>query len=525
MLILEWTLGLLLGAVLLAALARRIGAPSPALLALGGVTLALLPHGPRLSLAPDLALALFVAPVLLDTAFDSSLRDLQRNWIPLTSLIVGAVAVTTAVVAIAARWLIPAMSWPVAVTLGALLAPPDAAAATAVLKEVRLPRRLMAILEGESLLNDATALLIYRLAVGAALAKVGSDLTIGLTLTAELLGSVALGFCLAFVFGNIIGRFSDVPSSIIMQFIGTFGAWIVADRLHLSGVLTIVTFAIVLSRRPPVRMPPALRVPSYAVWETVVFLLNALAFVLVGLQIGPILSRIGSAQQAQAFTFAGAVLLAVVLARFLWVFTYNRSLWLINLTLGQHIPRALAVPTPPLKRSLVVSWCGMRGIVTLAAALALPDGSNGLAAFPYRDLIVLTAFTVVIGTLVVQGLTLRPLLMMLRLEDDEVMVDETRLGREEMLKAAFDSVDQNGSSSADAIRREYSQLLGRVDGTGTLSPQARLLDAAMRQRARTAARERLNQLRLEGAIGDSTYQQLEAELDMYELSAEASDRW
>jgi CPA1 family monovalent cation:H+ antiporter len=299
----------------------------------------------------------------------------------------------------------------------------------------------------------------------------------------------------------------------------------VADRLHLSGVLTIVTFAIVLSRRPPVRMPPALRVPSYAVWETVVFLLNALAFVLVGLQMGPILSRIGSAQQAQAFTFAGAVLLAVVLARFLWVFTYNRSLWLINLTLGQHIPRALAVPTPPLKRSLVVSWCGMRGIVTLAAALALPDGSNGLAAFPYRDLIVLTAFTVVIGTLVVQGLTLRPLLMMLRLEDDEAMVDETRLGREEMLKAAFDSVDQNGSSSADAIRREYSQLLGRVDGTGTLSPQARLLDAAMRQRARTAARERLNQLRLEGAIGDSTYQQLEAELDMYELSAEASDRW
>src|ERR1700676_2659333 len=260
MVILQWILALLLGAVLLAALARRIGVPSPALLALGGMGVALLPDGPRLSLDPDLALALFLAPVLLDAAFDSSLRDLQSNWLPVTSLIVIAVGVTTAAVAMVAHWLVPAMSWPVAVTLGTLVAPPDAAAATAVLKEVRLPHRLLVILEGESLLNDASALLIYRLAVGAALSRDGTNLGVASTLALVLLGSVAIGVLLAFVFGNIIGRFSDVPSSIIMQFIGAFGVWIIADRLHLSGVLAIVTFAVILPLCPPIRTRAVVRV-------------------------------------------------------------------------------------------------------------------------------------------------------------------------------------------------------------------------------------------------------------------------
>src|SRR5271156_6258086 len=166
MTILLWTLALLLGAVLLAAVGRRIGAPSPSLLALGGVLVALLPNSPRISLEPDLALALFVAPVLMDAAFDSSLRDLRQNWLPLFSLVFIAVAVTTVAVALTARWLVPAMPWAAAIALGAAVAPPDAAAATAVLNEVSLPHRLLAVLEGESLLNDASALLIYRLGGG-----------------------------------------------------------------------------------------------------------------------------------------------------------------------------------------------------------------------------------------------------------------------------------------------------------------------------------------------------------------------
>lgn len=524
MAILDWTLALLLGAVLLAALARRIGAPSPALLALGGAMLALLPHGPRFSLDPNLALALFLAPVLLDAAFDSSLRDLKANWFPLTSLILIAVSVTTGAVALAARWLIPAMPWPVAVTLGALVAPPDAAAATAVLKEVKLPHRLIVVLEGESLLNDASALLIYRLAAGAALAHDGTNLGIASTLALVLLGSIAVGIASAFAFGYVIGRFSDVPSSIVMQFIGAFGMWILADYLHLSGVLAIVAFAVVLSRRSPIRMPAAIRVPSYAVWETAVFLLNALAFVMIGLQIGPILSRVDSGQRLAMLTFAATITGTVIVARAAWVLTYNRTLWTINRILGSRTPRTLFVP--PLKRSVVVAWCGMRGIVTLAAALALPDGSNGGAPFPYRDLIVLTAFSVVLGTLVLQGLTLRPLVQAMGFEDEDTIDLEVRAGRKQMLEAALASLDQSDANGpASALRHEYTEFLDRAVSSGESSPEARQSEDSLRARAVAASRERLGHLRLTGAIGDPAFQELEGELDRYELDTSSRTRW
>ena len=345
----------------------------------------------------------------MDAAFDNSLRDLRENWIPIASLVFMAVAVTTAAVALVARWLVPAMPWPVAVVLGAAVAPPDAAAATAVLKEVRLPHRIVAILEDESLLNDASALLIYRLAIGAAVAHTNNAIAVTSTLAFVLVGSIAVGALLAFTYGNIVSRFSDVPSAIVMQFIGAFGAWIVADLLSLSGVLVVVTFAVILSRAA-IRPPAAVRVPSYAVWELAVFVLNALAFILVGLQIGPIMDRLNRTPHVHYVAFATAILVTVVLARAAWVFTFSLVRQLAHRVFGAGSPLP---PPPPFKNSLLVSWCGMRGIVTLAAALALPDGSGGAPAFPYRDLIVLTAFAVVLGTLVVQGLTLRALVMML----------------------------------------------------------------------------------------------------------------
>jgi len=521
--ILLWTLSLLLGAVLLAALARRIKVPSPSLFALGGVLVALLPNGPRISLQPDLALALFVAPVLVDAAFDNSLRDLRQNWIPITSLVFMAVAVTTVAVALVARWLIPGMPWPVAIALGAAVAPPDAAAATAVLKEVRLPHRLVAILEDESLLNDASALLIYRLAVATAVAHTGNNNTIAVasTLAFVLVGSVAMGALFAFTYGSIVSRVSDVSSSIVMQFIGAFGAWIVADRLELSGVLVVVTFAAILSRRS-IQMPAAVRVPSYAVWELAVFVLNAIAFILAGLQLGPIMDRLDRAHHLHYVVFATAILLTVILARTGWVMTYNLSMRLTRRVLGRHAPQTLVVP--PFKRSLLVAWCGMRGIVTLAAALALPDG------FPYRDLIVLTAFAVVLGTLVVQGLTLRTLVMMLKLEDDSPVDNEVRAGRVEIFKAALESLDNrdiapDDNEVATVVRRDYAEVLRKVDGSIGRSEREHRAEVSLRTAARAAARERLNALRVTGAIGEAAFQVLEAELDLLELGGEVRSRW
>ena len=530
MTILLWTLSLLLGAVLLGALARRLKVPSPSLFALAGVAIALLPHGPRISLQPDLALALFVAPVLVDAAFDNSLRDFRENWIPITGLVFMAVAVTTGAVAFVARWRIPSMPWPVAIALGATVAPPDAAAAIAVLKEVKLPRRLVAILEDESLLNDASALLIYRLAVVAAIAHTDSAIEITSTMAFILLGSVALGALFAFAYGEVVGRFSDVPSSIVMQFIGAFGAWILADRLALSGVIVLLTFAVILSRRS-MAMPAAVRVPSYAVWTMAVFVLNALAFILIGLQLGPIMDRLDRTPHVHYGVFAAAILVTVILARAGWTFTYNLSTRLAHRVFGSRSP----LPAPrPFKNSLLVSWCGMRGIVTLAAALALPDGSNGAPAFPYRDLIVLTAFAVVLGTLVVQGLTLRTLVMLLRLDDGSSVDREVRAGRVEIFQAALNSVDDRRLVMNDLtedyevaalVRRDFAELLRRVDGSVGRSEREHKAEVALRNAARTAARERLIALRASGVIGETAFQELETELDLLELGAEVRSRW
>ena len=366
----ETLIGLLLVAITLAAVARRIGAPYPALLAIGGALLAFVPGVPVFSIPPDLALALFVAPVLLDAAFDASPRDLRENWVPVASLVVVSVLLTTMAVAVVARMLVPAMPWAAAVALGAVVAPPDATAAIAVLRQVRIPHRLITILEGESLLNDASALLIYRLAVGAVVAGTFSIGSVAPAFLLAVAGSLVAGPVLAWLLLAVTSRVSDIPTAIILQFITTFGVWIAAERVGLSGVLTVVCFAFTASRSAPERTPARIRVPSYAVWDTVVFVVNVLAFVFIGLQMRPILSALEPGRRTLYFQLALAVLATVILVRVAWVMSYNAVLlWRIRRR-GFHPPR----PTlrPSVRSGLAVSWSGLRGIVTLAAALALP---------------------------------------------------------------------------------------------------------------------------------------------------------
>ena len=396
MLIFEWIIVLLLGAVLLSALARRVGAPYPAFLALGGVVLAFVPGSPTFTLEPDLALALFVAPVLLDAAYDASPRDLKDNWKVLAGLVLVAVTLTTAAVAVVAHALVPALPWAAAVALGAAVSPPDASAATAVLRQVRLPHRMVTILEGESLLNDASALLIYRLAVGAVAAGSLSFADVAPTFALVVIGSIAVGPLLAIAFLRLTEPMQDVPSRIVVQFVVTFGIWILAERLGLSGILTIVSYAITIARCAPARTSARMRVPTYAVWETAVFVLNVLAFVMIGLQLRPIWERLDPAARWEYGLVAAAVLATVILTRFAWVMSYNTVVRLYIARRGFHPPRPMMRPT--VRSGLIVSWCGMRGIVTLAAAFGVAAGGpDGRAHFRYRDLIVFTAFCVVLG--------------------------------------------------------------------------------------------------------------------------------
>jgi CPA1 family monovalent cation:H+ antiporter len=508
----EWIIGLLLAAVMLSALARRCGVPYPTFLALGGALLAFIPAAPSWTLDPKLALALFVAPVLLDAAYDTSLRDLRANWLPVATLVIALVGVTTAAVAVLVHALVPGMPWSAAIALGAIVAPPDAAAATAVLRQVNLPYRIMKVLEGESLLNDASALLIYRIAVGAEAAHHLSWSEFTSSVALVLLGSLVAGYVFAKLWLKAAPRFEDAPSAIILQFVGTFTVWIVAERLGLSGILTIVVYAMVLARYAPARTSARMRVPAYAVWETAVFLLNVLAFILIGMQLRPIWSRLDGAVRLQYCEIAALVLLAVIIARMVWVAIYRIGFWLV---VAQGLVRtSRTVPMPTLKGGIVVSWCGMRGLVTLAAAFALPEG------FPYRDLMLLTAFAVVLGSLVVQGVTLRPLILALRLKQDDVVANEVSHARGVAYRAALEAIEDDPSEEAELLRLEYRGVLlqAKDDPDGAITSSELPADP-LRRRALLAARRAILELRQSETIGDDAFHQLEEELDRAELGA------
>ncbi|KAB8140061.1 sodium:proton antiporter [Chloroflexia bacterium SDU3-3] len=520
----EVIIALLLGGAVLAAVARRMGAPYPALVALAGAVLALIPGVPTLELDPELALALFVAPVLSDAAFDASPRDLRANWRPVASLALGAVILTIGLTAWVTKLLVPDMPWGAAIALGAIVAPPDAAAATTVLKQLRPPHRLLVILEGESLFNDASALLIYRLAVSATITGFISGWSVVPTMLVVTVGSVVLAMVLAPLSLAIHSRIRDVATSVIFQFGGTFLVWVIAERLHLSGIIALVVFAMLASRRSPEIMPAHIRIPSWAVWEVAVFVLNVLAFILVGFQLKSIAARATTELGVQYTLVAVAVCAAVIVARILWVTgaaALSRSL--VKLT-GRRDPVALSA-----RSAAVVGWCGMRGTVTLATALALPTGSEG--AFPYRDLIIVAAFGVVLGTLVIQGMTLRPLMLRLHLEDDGEVEREVRSARVAVLRAAVTAAAGcPGAETAKLARYRYEIQLRHaereyaVDGSvpmveTTPAPDGSThsVDAYVVRTATQAQRQHLMSLRSSGTIGDTAFQRIEEELDWAEL--------
>jgi CPA1 family monovalent cation:H+ antiporter len=507
---LEGLLALVLAAVTLAAVARRVGAPYPVFLALGGALLAFLPGAPSLTVPAELALAIFVAPVLLDAAYDASPRDLRDNWAPVTGLVVFAVGFTTAAVAVVARMLIPEMSWAPAIALGAVVAPPDAAAATAVLRQLRPPHRLLTILEGESLLNDASALLIYRLAVGAVAAGGFSIGAVAPAFLVAVAGSVVAGPALGLLFLRVAERVQHVPTAIILQFVSTFGVWMLADRIGLSGVLTMVCYAMAVARSAPERTPARIRVPSYAVWETVVFVLNILAFIFIGLQIRPILESLEPAARGRYLAVAGVVVVTVIVVRVAWHMSFNAVVRWRDRRLGFRPPRPMLRPT--VGSGLVISWAGMRGIVSLAAALALPT------RFPYRDLIVLTAFAVVLGTLVIHGLTLKLLLRVLDLRDDDPVGRELTAARERALRAGLASFEHDVSPAAEEVRQELTAHLVEAGNTRGASEETHSEHNEIHRAALRAARRAVLAMRDTDEIGDDAFHQMEEELDWLEMA-------
>lgn len=484
--------------------ARRVGIPYPTLLACAGMGVAALPVAPELRIDPHLALAVFIAPALLDAAFDTSPKELRQLWLPLLVLAGGLVVLTAGAVALVGWWL-AGLPLAAAVALGAIVAPPDAAASNAVLGQVGLPRRSLLILQGESLLNDAVALLLFGAAVAAAQHTAPEGGALALALAAP--GGVALGLALSWVYRRIHPLFEGTLSATVVEFTSTFGVWILAERLHLSPVLAVVSFAMAISRSAPAIQSARDRVQSYAVWTSAVFVLNVLAFLLMGLQVRSTLAALPDGRLIPALWFAAAVLATVIAVRVLAVVAYRAA---AGWAWARWAPAWVPEP-PPWRVSMISGWTGMRGLLTLATSFALPGD------FPGRAQIVLAAITVVMGTLVIQGFTLGPLIRLLRVGDDAAeLADELGEARRQMLRAGKRAAEREPEPVA-ALLRVKLDAATRV--TRQEDPQGPTRYDAGLARVVHAQRRELCLMRERGSVADDVFQRLEEELDWLELSA------
>ncbi len=500
---------LLAVAILLLQVTRRLRIPYPTMLAAAGVALALLPGTPQIALEPETALALFIAPALVDAAFDFPAVAARNLWGPLFALAVVAVVVSAVTVA-GLGVALAGLPFYAALALGAIVAPPDAAAATAILGAVSMPGRVVSVIKGESLLNDASALLLFAAAT-AVHHHEGTGAALALRLAIAAPGGVLLGILLALAFGRFITpRVTGTLGGNLLEFVGTFAVWIIAERLELSAVLCLVAFAMTLARNAGLTTPARSRIHSFAVWDSAVFLLNVLAFLLMGLQARAILAGMSPGHLRGAAAFALAVVVGLVLVRMIGSLAYG---WL-----ARRLTAAQAAEPPPTPReSVLIGWCGMRGLVTLATAFALP------ADFPQRDLLVLTAFAVVLATLVVQGLTLAPLVRLLGLDGDGGVEAELGPARAELAAAGLGTLEGRTGAAADHWRLSFEAARAAWTPPGDRSAlrekRAVGLGALRRQR------ERLEELRALRRVGPEAFLILQEELDFLEVTlSEEEDR-
>lgn len=518
-------LGLLVAAAALIAAAPGLRIPYPILLVLGGLGLGFVPGAPHIRLPPELVLVAFLPPLLYYAAYATSLRDLRRNVRPISLLAIGLVLATTIVVAVVAHATID-LSWASAFVLGAIVSPTDPVAATAIAQRLGVPRRIVTVIEGESLINDATALVAYRLAVVAVVSGTFSIWHAGLAFLGNVVGGVAVGLAVGLLVAAVRRRLDDPPVETTISLITGYLAYLPASALGASGVVAVVTAGVVLGWMTPRLTNAEQRLQSAGAWEILVFVLNSLLFVLVGLQLPSILDNLASQSGARLAYEGGLIAATVVVTRLVWIFpaTYLPR-W--------AVPRVRARdPYPPWQHPALIGWTGLRGAVSLAAALALPFTTHAGRPFPGRDLIVFLTFCVILGTLVVQGLSLPLVIRLLGLEDDGVEAREEAKARIRAAEAALARIEELveeewvRDDTAERLRRMYGfrrdRFRARFDGEddGSLEERSTAFQR-LRRELLEAERSAIVQLRRDGHINDDVMHRIERDLDLEDTRLDA----
>ncbi|HEY3524223.1 MAG TPA: Na+/H+ antiporter [Candidatus Limnocylindrales bacterium] len=512
---------LLVAVAVIVSIARRIGVAYPILLVIGGIVLGLVPGVPEIDLDPSLVLVIFLPPLVFAAAWETPVRDFRENLVAVLLLSVGLVLFTVAVVGVAALAVVPGLLVAGAFVLGAIVAPSDALAATTVLERVDVPRRVRAVLEEESLLNDATALTAYRTAVIAALSGsfvLGDALS---TFAVATLGGLAIGLLVAGAVDFLWERLDDPPVEVTLSLVIPYVAFLPAEAVGASGVIAAVTAGIILGYRSPRILSPETRLLATSAWEMLTFVLNGFAFLLVGLEVRPVLATI-ERPLPELVVGAIAVSVAVIGARAAWVYG---ALYLPHL-----VARFRGRPSKAMRPAvpLVVSWAGMRGAISLAAALALP------ATFEDRNLILILTAVVIAVTLLGQGLTLPLVVRLVELPPGTIDVEEETLARNRQTEAALARLDELGEEWAghapliENLRGRYRHRLEHLpdedeSGERIMSPerQQELDEHHLISTAVIAAeRETLIGLRDRAEISDAVLRRLERELDLEEARLE-----
>jgi monovalent cation/hydrogen antiporter len=505
----------------LAVVACKLALPYPIVLIVSGLALSFVPRLPEVRLNPDIVFYFFLPALLYPAALFTSWRDFRRNLRPILLLAIGLVLATTLTIAWIAHAILPALPWAAAFALGAIVSPPDAIAATAIIRRLGVPHRIQVILEGESLVNDATALVALQFAIAALVTGTFSVGNAAIRFTWVAAGGIAFGLLVGAAMRWVQSHLDDPPIQITISLLTPFIAYLPAERLHVSGVLATVAAGIFLGWHSPLMVSARYRLQAFAFWEMVVFLLNGFIFIVIGLQLPGILRGLNRESLAPPIISAAVITSAVILVRFAWVIPATYLPRLLSSKLGKRDP------IPPWQHVAITSWAGMRGVVSLAAAFALPLVLSDGNPFPGRDYILFFAFSVILTTLVVQGLTLPYLIRKLGITHDGEADEEERRARLEANKAAIELIeklranDKFSPESVDRLRAEYDERVDQLqlcaenpdDCRGEIAtPQyQRLQREALRVERQTIIR-----LRNERVINDDALRRIQRDLDLAE---------